>query len=186
MNYRFIKLLAGLLLLAGLQGCATGEEIEWGMDEPQNSLIYGYIDMDDAPTDMEWASLKQVQPPSETPYWNFLVEDGVFFQPYPREGAYQLAAFGGSSFLGGPHQYSFPEYGNNSGIMIDKPGFYFVGAFKYVEVDTGWLEADKFALEPTDSMSEVEILRLVLQHDDIQDSPNWQRRIKARIQELSK
>ncbi|MDX1455617.1 MAG: hypothetical protein R3217_09195 [Gammaproteobacteria bacterium] len=185
MSKKILPAFVTTILLFTLAGCATTETVDYEMDDPLNSMIFGYVDMEDAPTGLDWASLKQVQPASETPYWSFAVEDGAFFQPYLREGAYQLAAFGGSSFLGGNNQYNFPEYGSD-GIVVTRPGLYFVGAYRYVEVDTGWLEQDKFDLEPIEGMSEIDVLRMLLEHDDIKDSPNWQRRIEARIRALSK
>ena len=182
------KLFAALLTLTmtlALAGCAGTETVAWEMDDPLNSMIVAYVDMEDAPTDLDWASLKQVVPPTDTPYWSFAVDDGLIFQPYVREGAYQLAAFGGSSFLAGEHQYNFPEYGAD-GIMIKHPGLYYVGAYRYVEVETGWLEQDKFDLVPIEGMTEIDVLNKLLQNDEIKDSPNWQRRIRARIQALSK
>lgn len=182
------KILGFLLLLASalsLSACvATGPTRD--INDPANSLIFGYIDMDDAPTDLEYAHVKQVFPSTEYPYWQLGVEDGVLYSGLLAPGGYQMSNFGGSSFLGGPVEYSFPNYGRNqTAVRIDSPGIYFIGAFKYEEVDTGFLEADKFSMAPISSPGERELLERIAKMDWVKGT-QWEERIRARLEELRK
>lgn len=178
----FLLLLASVLALSGC--VSTGPSRD--MNDPTNSLIFGYIDMEDAPTDLEYAHVKQVFPPSEYPYWWMGAEDGILYNGVVPPGGYQMANFGGSSFLGGPVEYNFPNYGRNqTAVRIDSPGIYFMGAFKYVEVDTGFLEADKFSMEPIASPGERELLERIAKMDWVKGT-QWEARIRARLEELGK
>ena len=178
----FLHLLA-LLSALSLAGCAsTGPERD--INDPSNSLIFGYIDMEDAPTDMSYAHLRQVFPQSEYPYWPMGVDEGLMFQQYLAPGGYQMSNFGGSGFWSGDHEYSFPNYGKNqTAVRIDEPGIYFIGAYRYKEVDTGFLEAGKFEMEPVQSPSERELLERLAKMDWVKGT-QWEARIAARLAEL--
>ena len=181
-----IKRMSGILLVFSallLAGCAsTGPERD--IDDPANSLVFGYIDMEDAPTDVSYAHLKQVFPPSEYPYWPMGVEDGLLFQQYLPPGGYQMSNFGGSGFWSGEHEYSFPNFGKNqTALRVDVPGIYFIGAFRYEEVDTGFLEVDKFSMVPVESPTERELLERLAKMDWVKGT-QWEARIAARLAEL--
>ena len=83
------------------------------VDNPDNSLVFGYIDMSDAPTKVKGAWLRQVSPPTESPYWSMGVEKGIFYNTFIRPGTYQLSSFAGSGFMAGAYDYSFPRQGRN-------------------------------------------------------------------------
>lgn len=153
------------------------------LNDPTNSLVFLYVDMGDAPTGIDDATLK---PQGEEGYWHLTVEDGLMYQRYLPNGSYQLSRLAGSSFLHGEVLYDFPAYGQNaSAIRIQKPGVYFLGAFKYKEVKTGFFEAGKFDIERADSPTELELLNRMLKEDWVKGS-QWDARIRARIAELGK
>ena len=58
----------GLIALALLGGCAGGGHGR-NINDASNSLVFGYVDMSDAPTKINGASIMQVAPPTDKPYW---------------------------------------------------------------------------------------------------------------------
>jgi hypothetical protein len=170
-----------LLFLAGCASDAIGPERD--LNDPTNSLVFAYIDMSDAPTGVEDASLK---PQGEEGYWHLGVDDGLLYQAHLPAGSYQLATLSGSSFFKGEVDYNFPVYGQNeSAVRIQKPGIYFLGSFKYQEVKTGIFEKGKFDIERADTPTELELLNKLMQLKWVKGS-QWEKRIQARIAELKK
>ncbi|HEX7965397.1 MAG TPA: hypothetical protein VF651_06740 [Gammaproteobacteria bacterium] len=172
------------LAMLSLAGCASNSiGPERDINDPTNSLVFAYVDMGDAPTELESASLK---PQGEEGYWTMGVEDGLMSQQYLPPGSYQLASLSGSSFLHGAVVYNFPAYGRNeASVRIQKPGIYFLGSFKYKDVETGMFEAGKFDIERVKSPTELELLGRLLKQDWVKGT-QWEARIRARMAELHK
>ncbi|WP_119459782.1 hypothetical protein [Rhodospirillaceae bacterium SYSU D60014] len=157
---RCISSIAATLLLLLVTACASVEPVD--PNDPNLSLIYGYLDMEDAPTSADWVSIMHYDGNSES--YQVPAEDGVFYHVGVVPGPYQVDTFGGDHFWNGPHIYDFGSNGRNeTAIKVGPPGVYFLGAHRYVEVPTGWLEQSKFTMEPTDTPSEREILTKLLQ-----------------------
>jgi hypothetical protein len=148
-----------------LAGCASGGSVD-SKDETL-SLVYGYFDMKDAPTKVEWVSLKQydLQGKQEGAY-QINAKDGLFFHIGIEPGSYQVDKFGGGGgFLSTPVEYNFGGKGRNAtAVRVQKPGVYFVGVHKYVDrPGKGFFSADKFEMQPAKAPSEKELLRQVIQ-----------------------
>lgn len=172
-----------VLTLGLLAGCAS-DGPKRDINDPTNSLVFGYIDMDDAPTKVSYAWMVQVAPPSDAPYWGLGVSKGLFYNSYLPPGSYQLSKLGGSGFFAGQHEYSFPRQGNKTGLRISKPGIYFLGSYKYKKVKTGFFSQAKFAIEKINKPTEAELLKRILdEDDDIRDSA-WGKKIRARLAQL--
>lgn len=177
-----LGLASGFIALALLAGCASGPERN--INDPTNSLVFGYVDMDDAPTGISYASLMQVAPPSKEPYWGLAVRKGLFYSAYLPPGSYQLSRFGGSGFWAGEHAYSFPRQGNQTALRIDKPGIYFLGSYKYKTEKSGMFEPGKFSMQKVSKPSEAELLKRILDEGDkIKDSA-WRDRIQSRLKQI--
>ena len=180
-----IWLALGLLAAALSAGCASSGH-ERDINDPTNSLVFGYIDMDDAPTSISYATIQQVAPPTDAPYWGLAVKKGLFYHVALPPGSYQLSSFGGSGFLSGEHRYSFPRQGNQTALRIDKPGIYFLGSFKYKNVKTGMFEQGKFSIDPVNKPTEADLLRRILDEGSgIKDSA-WRDKIQARLARLKR
>ncbi len=174
----------GLAVLALLVGCASSGHGR-NINDPNNSLVFGYVDMSDAPTRVNGASIMQVSPPTDKPYWGTDVRDGLFFTYYLPPGSYKLASLSGSSFWKGDYRYNFPRQGADTAVRIVKPGIYFLGAYKYKDVKTGFFEAGKFNMERVNSPTEAELLRRVLDEAEIKGSA-WEAKIRQRLAQLGK
>ncbi len=176
-----------VLLLLALGGCSVTPptpSLKKPVEE-SSSLIFGYIDMEDAPSPLIHVSMKLMRPVTDKPYFGFWVNDGLFFRGDTPAGVYKFTQFAGGPRYGSTtHRYRFPDQGK--GMLdqtIDKPGTYFVGSYKYREVDTGFFEAGKFELEPTTTPTELELLRRILPYAN---DPYWVTMIENRIRELEK
>ena len=175
-----LLLLAWCGLLAGCAGGGHGRDI----NDPANSLIFGYVDMADAPTKVSGAQIMQVAPPTEKPYWGMSVKNGVFYTYYLPPGSYRLASLHGSSFLRGEFQYNFPRQGaGQTTVRIEKPGIYFLGSYKYKEVKSGFFEQGKFDIQRVESPTEAELLRRILDEKELKGSV-WEERIRQRLSRL--
>ncbi len=182
-RFRHLILLVSTALLVACGSGAIGPERD--INDPGNSLVYAYVDMSEAPTRIDGASLK---PQGEEGYWHMNVaKDGqLLSQPYLPPGAYQIATLEGSGFFAGNNVYSFPTYGRNqTAVRIQKPGIYFMGAYRYAKVKTGMFEGGKFAIERVNSPSEVELLQR-LQKEEWVKGTQWEARIRNRITELGR
>jgi hypothetical protein len=182
---RFVSLFVAAAL-AALAGCAGGGHGR-NIDDPSNSLVFGYVDMTDAPTKVSGVQIQQVAPPAEKPYWGTDVRDGLFYTYYLPPGSYRLATLHGSSFLRGEYQYNFPRQGGGATtVRIDKPGIYFLGAYKYKDVKTGFFEQGKFDIERVGSPSEAELLQRILERDPEIKGSAWVDKIRQRIARLKR
>jgi hypothetical protein len=177
-----ITLAIAVSLLAGCAGGGHGRDI----NDPSNSLVFGYVDMADAPTKISGAQIMQVAPPTDKPYWGTDVREGMFYTYYLPPGSYKLATLQGSSFLRGDYRYTFPRQGGEQGVRIDKPGIYFLGSYRYQNVRTGMFEQAKFDIERVKSPTEAELLQRLLDTDPELKKSVWADKIRARIARLKK
>jgi hypothetical protein len=139
-------------------------------------------------------------PPTESPYWSMGIDKGLFYNPFVQPGSYQLSSFAGSSLSRGSYEYHFSRQGRNeTAVRIQKPGIYFLGSHKYVQVRKGSMfKQAKFSIERVSEPSEAELLRRILEDTmKIQKAKNyegprkikvedtrWAALIRARLQEL--
>lgn len=160
MSLRRIASLLGLLTLL-VAGCATSDPVD-----PKNqslSLVYGYIDMTDAPSSLGWVRIKLYD--GKNTSYEVPGHKGLFLHVGVGPGPYQVERFGrhATFFSNTDYTYNFGTRGRNeTAIKIEKPGVYFMGAYKYVDIPTGWFEEDKFRMERTPTPSERELLTKVL------------------------
>jgi hypothetical protein len=181
-----MKLLRSLALLVVLAGCAGGSPVS-PADESL-SLVYGYFDMKEAPTKVQWVGLKQYGGKDAGTY-QLAVEDGLFFHVGVEPGSYQVDKFGGSGFFRGDYVYNFGGKGRNStAIRIQKPGIYFIGAHRYVNhAGKGLFTPDKFDMVPASAPTEKEILqRLVKRLETDRELTSYTRQLKLARDRLAK
>ncbi len=183
-----IKLWFLILMTAALAGCADKRMIrDNDKDLDKASLVFGYVDMSDAPVGgLGWVSLRQVLPKTDKPYWHAAIDDGMFWGSHFTEGAYQFDSFGGfSRWRNANFTFELPrQYAEQLRFKLDgRPGIHFLGSYKYVDVKTGFFEQGRFDFVPAKSPTERELLERLLKFTD---SKTWEARIRQRIAELSK
>lgn len=161
-----VRLFAVLTLLAGLVACAGPKWVD-PKDETL-SLVYGYFDMKDAPSSLDWVSVKKYDSTSKKGQWYHLAADeGVFMHVGMEPGSYQVDQFGG---MGGiplltrrEFQYDYGSKGrNDTAVRIRTAGTVFLGSFRYIDHSGGIFRADKFELKPSDTPTEKEVLEKVV------------------------
>src|SRR4051794_1136326 len=97
---RTTLIFSGILLFTlTLGGCAGGVKAFVKSVEEEESLVFGHLDMDDAPTSLDWVSMKRMRPVSEKAYYSFAVDGGMFYRTHTPPGTYKFESFGGSSVL---------------------------------------------------------------------------------------
>lgn len=183
MTRRRLAPFLGLLALL-VAGCASDPV------DPKDqslSLVYGYIDMADAPSSLGWVNIKLYDGKNT----GYLVSGhkGLFFHIGVEPGPYQVERFGRDAgfFSNTDYTYNFGTRGRNeSAIKVDKPGVYFMGAYKFIDVPTGWFQQDKFRMERTKTPTERELLTKVLAilQDDYPEYPRQIAMVKQRLAEL--
>jgi hypothetical protein len=192
-------------------GCASGwhtitrEDIE----KPNVALLYGYMDMTDAPSPMDYFEIKQVKPEAgKGAEWGFGCKDlgdkkFLFYHQAIPVGTYQLDEFGGTSTVGflifilsrTLHKYSFmgadsmnPDLKNpgketnDSSLVIDEPGIYFLGRFKYVKVKEKD-EDESFSIEKISTPSQGEVIQQLYKHMDVKGT-KWDKMLLDQMKKL--
>lgn len=150
--------LCALLFITLLAACA-GAPVD--PNDTQRSVIFGYIDMEGAPTDVDWVFIQHYD--GTTDGYSVGANDGLFYHVGVPTGPYQVTKFGGSGFFAGEVVYNFPDEGrNDTATIVDQPGAYFVGSFGYDKVKTGLFQQKQFDIQPTDSPGEAEVLQDLL------------------------
>lgn len=142
------------LLPLMLLGCATSNV---DPNDTTRSVIFGYIDMSDAPTSLGYVRIKKYDDPDVG--YNLTAHKGLFYHVGVKPGPYQVDTFYGSGFFAGDVAYDFGGKGRNAtATIIRQPGVYFMGAHKYSKVKTGFFEQGKFDMKKTARPTEKELL----------------------------
>jgi hypothetical protein len=168
-----------LLALGLLAGCGSSGP-KRSLDDPDNSLIFGYVDMSEAPSKAEFFELRRVAPGSGSA--NIEVTKGLFSSALIPSGSYQFANF--TKFGFSTRVYTFPMQNNPYSLRIDKPGIYFLGSLKYKKINTGIFEKGKFSFEVSNTPSEATLLQRLLDEDSDLRNSTWGNKIRARLAEL--
>ncbi len=189
MNRFALGILTAAALFALATCATTGGKLETEHDN--DSLVFGYLDMSQAKGHFEWVQMQQLQPPTDKPYYNCYADKGLFWHPRVAPGTYKFLKFGGMDgikigsvhlFGSTEYQYNFPRQGKGDlDPVIEKPGLYFVGAYKVVVKRAGIFKPDEFDIQKTDSPTEKELLQQLLAKDD---KGEWRARIEKRLTEL--
>ena len=178
-----------LVLALLLVGCA-GTPVD--PKDESVSLLFGYFDMADAPSNLQWVSLKRYGE-NEPVWYDMAVRDGLVFHIGVAPGSYQVEKFGGTGGIpfvtSQRYEYNFGTRGRNAtALRMQRPGIYFLGAYKYVNQSGGLFRADKFDMQPVQQPSEKELLqRLITLLESDSDTKMYTRQIalaKKRLAEL--
>lgn len=174
-----------IFILFLVVGCAHMRNPE----EPKMSLVYGYIDMREAPSDADEIIIRQYQnkPADEDPYQTAEAVSGMFWFDQLMPGSYQLIGFSGEtawlrprSWFASKYEYHMPEREqNDSLIKLITPGIYFMGSFYYK--NTGSFFNPQFDIQKVDAPTEKELLKQLLPYSS---GTKWEAMIQKRISEL--
>ena len=146
MKFRFVIGVLALPFL--LAACGGGYKMVEERADNTTSFIYGYIDMEEAPTRLESFTIRQIAPDTESPYWHVRIHDGIFYMENVPPGSYQFMKFGGPG--GRSSEVSYYSFQFPTGIKtfrVRNAGIYFLGSYKFKK--TGTDENRKFDIERT-------------------------------------
>jgi hypothetical protein len=184
-----LRWIVPLILAFALGGCASNTPVD--PKDESLSLVYGYFDMKDAPSSLDWVSLKQYGT-KDGGWYTLRAKDGLFFHVGVEPGSYQVDKFGG---MGGvplltrrEFEYDFGSKGRNStAVRIARPGVYFLGSHHYVNhAGKGFFSADKFEMKASKSPGEKEVLqRLIKELETDKELAGYTRQLRLAKQRLS-
>ncbi len=182
---RYVGAITVLVILAGvLAGCSGFRPFQKPFHE-EHSLVFGYMDMSDAPSSFRWITMKNINPGANTGEYGFFVEDGMFYRTYVPSGRFKFHKFGGYSFSMGGREltYAFPRQGKQEiDPVIRKRGVHYVGSYKYVKEKAPFLEL-RFSLKRIKKPDERELLTRLLRK---KLHPSWKQIIEKRLREIKK
>jgi hypothetical protein len=181
---RFLQLVLMTLLLSACVS-SGGQRIT---DFSDRSVVYGWLDIEDVDANrLHNVTIFQFLPRTNTPYYNVKVtefEDGYLYYAFSfAQGSYGLYSAAGQQCFGlcgnTIYEYDFGKQGDNTArVRVTEPGVYSMGAYKLVEVDTGFFEQGKFEVVPTkQGPSDHQMLEAMLK--DAEDKPQIAARIRA-------
>lgn len=149
----------------GMVSCGAGSKHLENPSRENVSFVFGYLDMGDAPTELGWLDLERVSPRSEERFYHLRIDEGVFYGEFIDPGSYVLSGFGGEGDMFTPRTvYNVPLQKSPFKLVIDKPGVYFLGSWKYQDIETGMFEAGKYDLVETPRPSAREVIGRILPH----------------------
>ena len=180
--------LGAICALFLLAACASSTPVD--PNDTTRSVVYGYIDMEDAPSSLGWVRIMDYDSDDESGY-NAAADDGIFYHVGIAPGPHQVDSFGRSTTWWSNTNYSY-QFGadgrNQTALRIKRPGVYFMGAYRYVSVSSGWFEPGKFEMKKIKRPGEREILTKVLARMAA-DNPEYLRQIamvRRRLAQLAK
>jgi len=190
------KILATLTLLLPIillnSSCSFTKDDPVDPNDKTLSVIFGYFDMDDAPSwgGIDWVSVKQYKPKQS--YYSCGLEEGIFWHIGVTNGSLQVESFGRNTrwYSNAFYSYNFGGQGRNeTSRIIKKPGVYFLGSYKYKPIDSGsFFAPDQFDMVKTKFPSEKQVLARLLQimqeDGDLSIYKHQIRRMKQRLRKL--
>ncbi|MCW8986778.1 MAG: hypothetical protein OQK75_03830, partial [Gammaproteobacteria bacterium] len=131
----FFFLLPTILLSSG---CASSPD-PIDHKDASRSVVFGFFDMSDAPSwgGIDWVSVKQYKP--KKGYYAAAVKEGLFYHIGVPNGSFQVDEFGRNTrfYSNTRYVYNFGGKGRNkTGRIIKQPGVYFMGSYKYKNIDS--------------------------------------------------
>lgn len=189
------RIIMGGLLACALSSCALVFKDNGGKEISSfegRSIVYGWIDMNEAGSNIDTALLERLQP-AAAPEKLFTLGVARYKSGYilyhigVPEGVYKLSSFSGHDCLfafvlcDNGTVYDLPKQGSSGGVVVKKPGVYYMGALKYKDVRTGFWKAAKFSLEETkEAPTQREMLQVI--HDRLAaKQPGQMKRIEPAL-----
>lgn len=152
-----------LTLMLSIVGCsALLPKPKFDLNDVNSSVVFGYIDTKDMPSEFEWAKIRGME--DDNDYVTASTKNGAFWHIAVKPGFRQISAFGGWNSSGMFAQseasvYNFePKEKNGTGINIKAPGVHFMGSHKFINHK----DKDQFDLLRVKNPSEKTVLKMVL------------------------
>jgi hypothetical protein len=185
-----IGLLATLAFV--LCGCASREITDFR----NTSVIYGWVNMDEAPSGIYSGQVQHLNArDKKNSYYTLGVdkfEDGyLFYHLGVDSGGYRMAHLSGQNCLlifcsNTIHEYSFGEDSEHR-FSVGAPGVYFIGAYDYKKIKTGFFQPGKFSFaKAKKAPTRRQMLERMLRNVEGDDSPGFAPALKRMRAELAR
>lgn len=145
------------------------------------SMVVGYLDMDLAPTRLEWLEMRRISPPGGARFYQMRIHQGIFYMEKFPPGVYELNEFGGQGILRGQRVYRLPRQSPSLRIEIPAPGIYFLGAWRYQP--GGGPSRGGFTLDRIEEPRQSEIVERLL---PFAEDTEWRERLRKRLEDLQR
>jgi hypothetical protein len=177
-----------IVILAFLLSAGCGSMQIKDTKDTNASLVYGYVDMGNAPGKFAWLQFRQIRPITKKKFWSFWVKDNSLFYHYnvPEKSSFSIYEFGTRHPFYGTMVHIMPMYGNDARTFkVREPGsLVFLGSFKYQKTGAHMMNIFKetgFELVPSKKPTEKEVLKKLL---PLTKGSKWEARVNKRIMEL--
>lgn len=157
---RIFRVLAILLLAVSVSSCTLifknngGKKIASFEDR---SVVYGWIDMTESGARLTKAVMEQLQPVRKDRYYTMGIipyekKGYILYHIGLPQGTFKLSGFAGYDCLfafvlcDAGTIYDLPKQGSTGGVVIKKPGVYYMGSYQYKHVKTRFWEGGKYDL----------------------------------------
>ena len=185
-NTKRLFLVVCLLVLTALSaGCnARLSKMVDEQTSPATALLFGYVDMSDAPSNLEWADLRKSSLQRYEPGMTMRGDgEGLFYRENIAKGSYSLSSFGGRGWTIGclsfgkeRYSYQFPDEGfKYHKLSVTKTGPVFLGSYKMRTVK------GKYSFDDAATPTEKELLTRLLAFTA---GTKWENVIKNRLNQL--
>lgn len=193
-----MKRLVATLVPLLLTGCMF---VSVSKQQPQQdgALVFGYLDMSKAPSDLKYFSVRQLKPANRSGVvWTFGVYKNVFYHLGLPAGSYEFDEFGGvhgmnmgcfylgTFLLNTPEPYRY-KFGEDTGrFSAEERGVRFVGTHKYLKAGNFLFEKfDIKKLPYPDGQGVLERLLPVLEKE-YPKRPGLEKRVRAFLKSAKK
>ena len=185
-NTKRLFLIVNLLVLAAFAaGCnARLSKMVDEQNSPDTALLFGYIDMSDAPSNLEWADLRQS---TLKRYESGMAMrgdgEGLFYRENLPKGSYSISSIGGRGWTAGCLSFGKERYSyqlTDEGFKLHKfnltkSGIVFLGSYKMSKVK------GKYSFDDAATPTEKELLTRLLAFTA---GTKWENVIKNRLKQL--
>ncbi len=145
------------------------------------SMVFGYLDMERAPTPLERLGMRRISPPGGARFYQMRIHQGIFYLEKFPPGVYELNEFGGQGILRGQRAYRLPRQSPDLRIEIPAPDLYFLGAWRF-EPGSG-PAGGAFTLGRIEKPRQSEILERLL---PFAQGTAWEERLSNRLEKLKR
>jgi len=179
-----------LSMLFFISGCSFSNKSDPISSKDKSlSVIFGYFDMKKAPSwgGVDWVMVKRYKP--RKAYYELATDEGLFYHVGVKKGSYQVDTFGRDTriYSNTKYTYNFGGQGRNeTSKIIKKPGVYFLGSYRYKEIDSdSFFKPDNFDMiktkQPTEKKLLTKLLKIMQNDSDLAIYIHQIKRIKKRL-----
>ncbi|AUX42654.1 uncharacterized protein SOCE26_040870 [Sorangium cellulosum] len=170
---------AGFALVLSSGACNPSPRIE-DPTSPDHSFVFGHIDLEELPTEIDYVILRGWEGGEVTEFIRLRLDGGTFYAEYVPRGTYFVSQLGSShgfmrTSMG---TYALSPEASPIWVVVDRPGIYYMGSWRYRPVEANVFSPSEFALEPVSRPAPGELLQALLPHAE---GTAWETRLRSAL-----